>query len=210
MTNRAWRAQETFGADPTITDASLPATTNSISPTAPAPRSRGSSPNSGRVDPKRRHGHRRRRRPCCAAGTGARTSQNRGTALAVSDRRADRRRLGGQAPGAGRTLRRSARRSTVLKRHFGRIDPEWGQVNRIRRGKLDLPIDGGPDIYRAVYGEPQPDGTLTAVAGDTFIMFVTWDQAGQLSVPKASTSSAPPPSMPPRRTTPTRRRCSSR
>jgi len=69
----------------------------------------------------------------------------------------------------------------TLKTHFGRIDPEWGQVNRIRRGKLDLPIDGGPDIYRAVYGVSQTDGTLTASAGDTLIMFVTWDKAGGLS-----------------------------
>jgi acyl-homoserine-lactone acylase len=70
---------------------------------------------------------------------------------------------------------------TTLKTHFGRIDPEWGQVNRFRRGSLDLPIDGGPDIYRAVYGVAQQDGTLTASAGDTLIMFVTWDKAGALS-----------------------------
>src|SRR6185295_1161135 len=69
----------------------------------------------------------------------------------------------------------------LLKAHFGRIDPEWGQVNRFRRGKLDLPIDGGPDIYRAVYGRQQDDGTLTAVDGDTLIMFVTWDKGGRLS-----------------------------
>ena len=69
----------------------------------------------------------------------------------------------------------------VLKTHFGRLDPEWGQVNRFRRGKYDLPIDGGPDVYRAVYGKPQDDGTLTAVDGDTFIMFVTWDKNGRLS-----------------------------
>jgi penicillin amidase/acyl-homoserine-lactone acylase len=68
-----------------------------------------------------------------------------------------------------------------LQTHFGRIDPEWGQVNRFRRGNLDLPIDGGPDTYRAVYGEQQPDGTLTAVDGDTLIMFVTWDRNGRLS-----------------------------
>jgi penicillin amidase/acyl-homoserine-lactone acylase len=68
-----------------------------------------------------------------------------------------------------------------LKTHFGRIDPEWGEVNRIRRGSIDLPIDGGPDIYRAVYGSAQADGTLTADAGDTFIMFVTWDRNGRLS-----------------------------
>jgi len=68
-----------------------------------------------------------------------------------------------------------------LKRHFGRIDPEWGQVNRMRRGKLDLPIDGGPDVYRAVYGKEQDDGTFTAVGGDTLILFVTWDRNGQVS-----------------------------
>jgi len=76
-----------------------------------------------------------------------------------------------------------ALRQTIaeLKTHFGRIDPEWGQVNRIRRGKVDLAIDGAPDVYRAVYGALQPDGTLTAEGGDTFIMFVTWDKNGKLS-----------------------------
>jgi len=76
-----------------------------------------------------------------------------------------------------------ALRQTIadLKTHFGRIDPEWGQVNRIRRGSVDLAIDGGPDVFRAVYGAPQSDGTLTAEGGDTFIMFVTWDKNGKLS-----------------------------
>ena len=68
-----------------------------------------------------------------------------------------------------------------LRRRFGRLDPEWGQVNRIRRGAVDLPIDGGTDTYRSVWGRPQPDGMLTAEAGDTFIMFVTWDRQGRLS-----------------------------
>lgn len=68
-----------------------------------------------------------------------------------------------------------------VKMHFGRLDPEWGALNRIRRGPLDLAIDGGPDVYRAVYGSKQADGTLTAVGGDTFIMFVTWDRQGRLS-----------------------------
>jgi acyl-homoserine-lactone acylase len=68
-----------------------------------------------------------------------------------------------------------------LKQHFGRFDPEWGTVNRIRRGNLDLPIDGGPDVYRAVYGQEQADGTLTGVGGDTLIMFVTWDKNRKLS-----------------------------
>ncbi|MGV8996427.1 MAG: acylase [Parvibaculaceae bacterium] len=70
---------------------------------------------------------------------------------------------------------------TTLKKHFGKLDPAWGEVNRFRRGTYDLAIDGGPDTYRAVYGRPQDDGTLTAQAGDTFIMFVTWDAHGKLS-----------------------------
>ena len=68
-----------------------------------------------------------------------------------------------------------------LKARFGRIDPTWGEVNRIRRGKVDLPIDGGPDIFRAVYGRPDPDGRLRALGGDTYVMFVTWDRDGKLS-----------------------------
>ena len=57
-----------------------------------------------------------------------------------------------------------------------------GEVNRFRRGTIDLAINGGPDTYRAVYGEPRPDdGTLTAIDGDSLIMFVTWDKDGRLS-----------------------------
>lgn len=68
-----------------------------------------------------------------------------------------------------------------LKARYGRIDPAWGEVNRIRRGSVDLAIDGGPDIYRAVYGRPDPDGRLRAAGGDTFIMFVTWARDGALT-----------------------------
>jgi penicillin amidase/acyl-homoserine-lactone acylase len=69
----------------------------------------------------------------------------------------------------------------LLKSTHGRIDPAWGQVNRLRRGSVDLPVDGGPDTLRAIYGEPDSLGRLTAVAGDTFIMVVSWDRNGALS-----------------------------
>lgn len=68
-----------------------------------------------------------------------------------------------------------------LKTHFGRLDPEWGEVNRFRRGRVDLPVDGGPDILRAIYGSREEDGTLTAHGGDTLIMFVEWDKNGKLT-----------------------------
>jgi len=68
-----------------------------------------------------------------------------------------------------------------LKKHFGRLDPTWGELNRIQRGRLDLGIDGARDTYRSVWGEAQPDGRLKANAGDTLIMFVEWDRQGRLS-----------------------------
>jgi penicillin amidase/acyl-homoserine-lactone acylase len=45
---------------------------------------------------------------------------------------------------------------------------------------VDLPVDGAPDTLRAIYGKPADDGRLGAVAGDTFILFVSWDRDGQL------------------------------
>lgn len=68
-----------------------------------------------------------------------------------------------------------------LKDGFGRIDPEWQVVNRLRRGDVDLPIGGGPDTLRAVYGLPDPDGRLRTVAGDGLIFYVSWDKAGNQS-----------------------------
>jgi penicillin amidase/acyl-homoserine-lactone acylase len=85
----------------------------------------------------------------------------------------------GQPPPAPRDSLMAAMR--VLRENFGKLDPEWGEVNRIRRGKVDLAIDGGADTYRSVWGRPQKDGTLTADAGDTLIMFVQWDAKGVLS-----------------------------
>jgi acyl-homoserine-lactone acylase len=69
-----------------------------------------------------------------------------------------------------------------LKAHFGRLDPTWGEVNRIVRGDVDMPIQGGPDILRAVYGrKSDEDGRLGAEGGDTYIMFIEWDEEGNVS-----------------------------
>ncbi|MFZ9127033.1 MAG: acylase [Steroidobacteraceae bacterium] len=70
---------------------------------------------------------------------------------------------------------------SFLTQHYGRIDPEWGEVNRLRRGSIDLPVDGAPDVVRAIYGVEDEDGRLRATAGDTMVMFVSWDRDGRLS-----------------------------
>ncbi len=178
MTNRAMRALETFGADPAITaDAfrryKFDLTYSVHSDIARMVAQVLKADSSGDADLKQAQ-------QILKSWNRQTDIHNRGTALAVlmavRVRPPD-------SDGAWKEAPLAALKEAIalLKTHFGRLDPEWGQVNRFRRGKLDLPIDGGPDIYRAVYGLPQKDGTLTAVDGDTFIMFVTWDRNGKLS-----------------------------
>ncbi|MEQ8281633.1 MAG: acylase [Parvibaculum sp.] len=85
---------------------------------------------------------------------------------------------GHEPPAALDTLRNAI---ATLKTHHDRLDPLWGDVNRLRRGDADLPVDGGPDTLRAIYGGLEADGTLTARGGDTLIMFVEWDRQGRLT-----------------------------
>ena len=66
-----------------------------------------------------------------------------------------------------------------LQRHFGSLDPPLGTVLRLRRGKVDLPLDGGNDTLRAsTLGNAEADGRLKVRHGDSFVMFVTWDRSG--------------------------------
>jgi len=68
-----------------------------------------------------------------------------------------------------------------LKTHWGRLDVPWGEVNRLRRGDLDLPLGGGPDLLRAVYTRlPKDDGRLVAQGGDTMIYIADWAPDGSL------------------------------
>lgn len=107
--------------------------------------------------------------------------ESRGAALGVlMGEPVVRARLGGKEPPAPLDSLQEA--IAHLKEHFGRLDPMWGEVNRIVRGGVDMPIQGGPDILRAVYGrKSDEDGRLGAEGGDTYIMFVEWDKDGNVS-----------------------------
>jgi acyl-homoserine-lactone acylase len=178
MTNRAWRALETYGADPRITAEAFRAYKYDL---AYSPRS-----DEGRVfaevmaiDPGNDAGL-RQAHDILQRWDRRTDVANRGAALAIMTiEPVIRARLENKPTLRAADALREA--MLTLKMHFGRIDPEWGQVNRLRRGALNLAIDGGPDIFRGVYGERQPDGTLTAMAGDTLVMFVSWDKAGKLT-----------------------------
>jgi len=70
----------------------------------------------------------------------------------------------------------------LLKKHFGRLDPEWGSVNRLVRGDKNLPVAGAPDVLRAIYADFNEEaGHLEARAGDSYIMFVEWSPSGAVS-----------------------------
>ena len=178
MTNRAWRAMETYGADTRITAEAFQAYKYDLAYSVRSDEAQRAGGGAG---------DRSRQRPRSAAGARSAAALGSPHGCGKPGRGAghpdgptgDALPAGRQGPQPPIESLRDA--IETLKTHFGRIDPEWGQVNRLRRGTLSLPLDGGPDIFRGVDGERQPDGTLTAVAGDTFIMFVTWDKAGKLT-----------------------------
>lgn len=68
-----------------------------------------------------------------------------------------------------------------LLHHFGRLDVPLGEALRLRQGKVDLPLDGGPDVLRAMpLWDVADDGRLAARHGDSFTMFIEWDAQGRV------------------------------
>jgi acyl-homoserine-lactone acylase len=66
-----------------------------------------------------------------------------------------------------------------LVKYHGSYAVPYGDVYRLQHGEKNLPISGGPDILRAVYGrEMDNKGQIQNVAGDGFMMFVSWDKNG--------------------------------
>ena len=70
-----------------------------------------------------------------------------------------------------------------LEEGFGRIAPTWGEVNRLTRGDIDLPLRGGPDVLRAIYSTDNPkDGPMSAIAGDSLQFLIEWDANGEMAL----------------------------
>jgi penicillin amidase/acyl-homoserine-lactone acylase len=74
-----------------------------------------------------------------------------------------------------------AEAATHMHRHHGRLSVPLGEVLRLIRGDVDLPLGGGPDCLRAIDPVRMEDGRLRAEAGDCLFYFVTWDAAGGVS-----------------------------
>ena len=66
----------------------------------------------------------------------------------------------------------------TLTKHYGRIDVPLGDFQRLRRGKVDLPVCGGPETLRAIIGTLAPDGRRVGNNGDGYIMLIEWAPDG--------------------------------
>ncbi len=75
-----------------------------------------------------------------------------------------------------------AKAAAHLTTYFGRLDPPLGALLRLRQGTVDLPLDGGPDVLRAMaLWDVDEDGRLAVRHGDSFLQFVAWDRQGRVA-----------------------------
>ena len=63
--------------------------------------------------------------------------------------------------------------------NFNRLDIKWSEVSFLERGNKILPVQGGPDVLRAIYSPRSENGILKAVAGDGLYAYVNWDKLGK-------------------------------
>jgi acyl-homoserine-lactone acylase len=65
-----------------------------------------------------------------------------------------------------------------VKRRFGALDVAWGDVHRVRRGNVDVPVGGcASDMgcFRVLTYATAPDGKLVANGSDGWILAVEFD-----------------------------------
>jgi penicillin amidase/acyl-homoserine-lactone acylase len=64
-----------------------------------------------------------------------------------------------------------------LKKHHGGVEVPLGRVQRLRRGAVDLPLGGGPDVLNAA-NTNVVDGHLIGFQGDSYILIVEFRPDG--------------------------------
>lgn len=69
-----------------------------------------------------------------------------------------------------------------LRKYFGRTSVPLGELQRHRRGEVDLPVGGGPNILAAMYSAEGKDGRFESMVGDGFIQFVKYDRSGPILI----------------------------
>ncbi|HEX2640828.1 MAG TPA: penicillin acylase family protein, partial [Pyrinomonadaceae bacterium] len=73
-----------------------------------------------------------------------------------------------------------------VKRRYGSLDVTWGDVHRVRRGKVDVPVGGCSNdlgCFRILGFVREPDGKFAAASGDGWVLAVEFgDTPRALSV----------------------------
>ena len=64
--------------------------------------------------------------------------------------------------------------------NYGRIDITLGELQVLKRGNVILPLDGGPDLLRAIYSKMENNKKI-GTHGDCFFQMVDWDSEGNLT-----------------------------
>ncbi len=178
MTNRALRALEQLGADPSLTDEELRAIKFDVTVSerselfAFLERARAAVDAAG-VDPKSLE---------ASAAALLRSwdrradSDNRATTLAILTLYPllQARHEGRTDPDPRASLREAA---TMLMRRHGRLDPPWSWLNRMHRGSLEPGVDGAPDVLHAVEG-PLEEHRVAADSGDGLMLLVSFGKDG--------------------------------
>jgi acyl-homoserine-lactone acylase len=67
-----------------------------------------------------------------------------------------------------------------LLEQYGTLRPQWREVNRLRRGTLDVGLGGGPDVLHAIYSRKSGDGHLVGYQGDSYVLLVSFDPGGRV------------------------------
>lgn len=67
-----------------------------------------------------------------------------------------------------------------LKQYFGTVSVPLGNLQRHRRGTVDLGLGGGPNVLAAMYSDKAKDGRVVGQAGDSYIELVRFTKDGPL------------------------------
>jgi hypothetical protein len=80
-------------------------------------------------------------------------------------------------PDPAAALRDSIR---FLVSNYARVDVPLGEVQRLHRGPVDLPLGGGPDVMNAAYTRREK-AHLVGTQGDSYVLMVDFTDAGPRS-----------------------------
>ena len=65
-----------------------------------------------------------------------------------------------------------------FEENFDSLSIRYSEVNFLERGNKLVPIQGGPDVLRAIYSPRSDNGILKAIAGDGLFIYVRWSEKG--------------------------------